>query len=158
MTEEAGQVKKRDTAQRFLLLGLMGLTVFTVQQEIKLFLDDLSFGRLETEVSFWGRGEYRPTESTIQRTGLAIESLLDGRPGHPDYLSIKANRSAWLAYWAESGEQQRYYSSQSVSAQLSALESRPAHLPDWRALADYAVRVEGYEDALNQAEARLGTP
>ena len=103
---------------------------------------DLRFTETETEVSFWGRGNYQPTEATVLRTNLAMDHLLNATPHHPAYLSLQANSYAWQAYWAENSETTREFSEKAVQLQTSAQQSRPAHLQSRAKLAEYAARLQ----------------
>jgi hypothetical protein len=140
---------------RLLTLPLLALALSGVVQAANLFSQNLEFTAAETEVSFWGRGNYHPEAATIARTSQAMESLLTSQPAHPDYLALQANALVWLAYWAQEAEARATYAEQAVSTQYAALESRPAHRPSWEKLLEYASRSEGNEPMATLAQARI---
>jgi len=68
------------------LAGVAGvLAVIVAWQSATLFRMDLAFTAAETELSFWGRGDYQPTEATRARISRELGVLLEGAPAHPDY-------------------------------------------------------------------------
>tara|TARA_R110001599_G_C12274970_1_gene662053 strand:+ start:1105 stop:1521 length:417 start_codon:yes stop_codon:yes gene_type:complete len=103
------------------------LALALVWQSAKLFQQDLAFTAVETEVSFWGRGDYQPDAKTRARVGKTLEGLLTEVPAHPGYLMLAANYHAWQAYWAESPELEYDFSRRAEAAKNAAKQSRPAH-------------------------------
>ena len=126
-----------------------------VVQSASLLQQDLLFTRAQTEVSFWGRGEYQPTPATIRGTEQQINQLVAITPDHPEYLSVQANSLAWQAYWAEDKETTQRYGNSAVNAQYQALESRPAHGRSWEKLAEYSASTEGNEALVLLGQSRL---
>ena len=133
-----------------LLLALSGTI-----QAAKLFNRDLLFTGVETELGFWGRGDYHPTEATIERTGRTLGELLSLSPADPQTLILRANYAAWRGYWAQDIQQGQHFNQQAVQAQYAALESRPAHRHSWSKMVEYAARASDGEVMLQQAQARL---
>lgn len=109
-------------------------------QSAVLVRDDLAFTASQTEVSFWGRGDYRPTPATRQRTEHAVEALLADNPSQPDYLELAAGLYAWQGYWVQDPEQAAEYNRRAVRAQYAAQVARPAYRPGWELLMEYAGR------------------
>ena len=96
-------------------------------QSAKLFQQDLAFTAAETEVSFWGRGDYQPDAKTRERVGKTVETLLQEVPTHPGYLTLAASYYAWQAYWAETPEMEYDYNRRAEAAKNAARQSRPAN-------------------------------
>lgn len=130
------------TAKRLFAAPFLVLALYGAAQAAGLLQQDLSFTETETEVSFWGRGNYQPTEATVLRTNLAMNHLLSTAPRHPAYLSLQANSYAWQAYWAQNVEATRQFTEKAVQLQTSAQQSRPAHLQSRAKLAEYAARLQ----------------
>ena len=129
---------QRATAAIALLLALA-----LVWQGLNLFQRDLAFTAAETEVSFWGRGEYQPAERTRAATGRAVENLVAAAPAQPDYLSLAASYYAWRAWWAGEAAAESAYNAQALAARYAAQQSRPAYRQGWEALADHVARSDG---------------
>ncbi len=108
------------------------------------FQQNLLFTQAQTEVSFWGRGDYHPTPATINVTQQQLQSLLNHSPSHPDYLALQANAAIWLAYWSRQANSagQLDNNQRAIASQQAALLSRPAHRSSWKKLADYVGRGE----------------
>jgi hypothetical protein len=134
----------------FLVVALVG-----VSQAVSLFKNDLLFTRIETEVSFWGRGDYQPEPSTILATAAALNTLVAAAPDEADYLALQASYFDWRAYWAEEFEVAGQFSQRAVDAQYLALEFRPAHRSGWAALLRYASRTADGKPTRSTAKARL---
>ena len=134
-----------DTAKRLFAVPVLVLALLGAVQAASLFQRDLQFIRNETEVSFWGRGDYQPTDATILRINQGMGVLLHSAPHHPAYLSLQANSYAWQAYWAEGASSTRQYARQAVHYQSAALDSRPAHLQSQARLADYIASQQSAE-------------
>jgi hypothetical protein len=128
----------------------LALAVVGVAHSASLVQQNLLFTRAQTEVSFWGRGDYQPDETTINRTVNQLEDLLKTSPKHPDYLSLQANAVVWLAYWSEKDASASSGRSvqQASNSQYAALQSRPAHRYSWVKLAEYLSRSEASEHKL----------
>ena len=120
-----------------LLLMLMG-----VLSSASLFRQDLLFTQARTEVSFWGRDVYKPTEATIARTNQSMDTLLHSAPLHPAYLSLQASSYAWQSYWAENSRTTQQFAKKAVQLQTQAVEARPAHLQSQAKLAEYNARLQ----------------
>lgn len=140
----------RATAAIALLVALV-----MVWQGLNMFQGDLAFSAAETEVSFWGRGEYQPTERTREATGYAVENLVAAAPAQPAYLSLAASYYAWRAYWTEEIAVENDYNAQALAAQYAAQQSRPAYLQGWEAVEGYAVRAQQAAELQTLAQQRL---
>jgi hypothetical protein len=116
---------------------------------------DLVFNAAETEVSFWGRGEYQPSEQTREATGRAVEHLVSVAPAHPDYLTLAASYYAWRAWWAEEGVAENAYNTRALAAQYVAQQSRPAYRQGWESMLRYAALVDETGAQLKLAQRRL---
>ncbi len=135
------------THNRVLAFLVLALAVAMVVQAVGLFRQNLLFTRAQTEVSFWGRGDYRPDEPRIHRNLKLVDDLLVSRPAHPDYLSLEASVAVWQAYWlGQSGDGGQAaagaIAQQAINSQYAALVSRPAHRYSWEKLAEYLSRGE----------------
>ena len=127
---------------RLYALPVAVLALYTTGHAANSFKQDLQFTGIETEVSFWGRGDYLPTEATIRRTNQSMDKLLHNTPGHSTYLSLQANSYTWQAYWEEDSKTTRELSEKAVQLQTFALHSRPAHLQSRAKLNEYLVRLQ----------------
>ena len=105
---------------------LLALTM--VWQGLALLQRDLAFTAAETEVSFWGREDYQPTQATIARTGRQLEALLARAPEHPEYQLLAASYYAWRAWWADDAELEAQYTRMGQQAREIARQSRPAYV------------------------------
>lgn len=126
-----------------------------VWQAMDLLQRDLVFNVAETEVSFWGRGEYLPYEHTREATGRAVEHLVDASPAHPDYLTLAASHYAWRAWWAQETAVENAYNARALAAQYAAQQSRPAYRQGWESVLRYAARVDEADAKLALAQRRL---
>lgn len=99
-----------------------------VWQGLNLFQRDLAFTAAETEVSFWGRGEYQPTAATRERTGAQLQALLAANPTHPEYQLLAASYYAWQAYWTDNEELEQRFTRRAEQARKAARQSRPAYV------------------------------
>lgn len=122
-----------------------------------VFVANLQFTAVETEVSFWGQGNYQPDPQTIERTLKSIGSLVGDFPEQPSYLNLSAAASAWLAYWAISAQEQERWLEQSFSAQFAAIRSRPAHRHSWIKLIEYLSNTNNSDETELWAKARLAS-
>lgn len=109
---------------------------------------DLAYTATETELSFWGRGHYLPSEATWARAGRELDTLLSRAPVHPDYLSLAAYRYTWLAYWEDDPVAALPYAVQAVNAQFAAQQMRPAYRQGWAKMVGYARRAGTEERAV----------
>lgn len=117
-------------------------SLFIVFKSFGLIRDDLRFTREQTEVSFWGRKEYRPTTQHLLATQQGIKNLLVSSPDHPDYLELSADAGIWAAYWQGDPVVAMQLAGQAVDDLHRALQSRPAHLQNWAKMVEYAARSE----------------
>jgi hypothetical protein len=125
-------------------LFTLAVTVVCVAYAFRAFQQNLLFTQAQTEVSFWGRGDYHPTPATINITEQQLQTLLSHSPVQPDYLALQASAAIWLAYWSrqKSTAGQPDNNQQAIASQQAALLSRPAHRFSWKKLADYVGRGE----------------
>jgi pectin methylesterase-like acyl-CoA thioesterase len=118
----------------------LAVTVAGLVYSASLIQQNLLFTHAQTEVSFWGRGDYQPTSTTIAHTVQQLESLLQREPKQPDYLGLQANAFVWLAYWADDGGVRVKTVQQAIDSQYAALQFRPAHRYSWVKLGEYLPR------------------
>lgn len=143
-------------AVKFFATCCLALALAGVVHGVNVFRQNLLFIAAETEVSFWGRGAYRPTETTLYTTNRSIESLLGHQPANPAYLALQASALVWQAYWAEqAGGVNQGLGRRAVQVQQSALISRPAHRHSWTKLIEYSQRAQGSDALLEQSRAGL---
>ncbi len=121
---------------RLIALPVLALALLGAWQGAQLIHRDLAFEAARTEVSFWGRGNYQPTEQAIERTGNTLGTLI-AQNAHPEYLSVQAAYYIWRAYWEGDND----LAIKAVDSQYRALESRPAHPQDRQKLIEYRGRV-----------------
>jgi hypothetical protein len=131
------------------------ITLVVAWQSVGLARRDLAFTRSATEVSFWGRGDYRPDEATRIRTGRELEELLAQVPGHPAYLGLAANYYAWQGYWAGASMAGPDFARRAVEAQYRAQQSRPAYRQGWEKMIGYASRAGVADSWRTLAQRRL---
>ncbi|KAA1188949.1 hypothetical protein F0M18_17250 [Pseudohalioglobus sediminis] len=117
------------------LIPLALLLALAWQAQAKM-RQHLAFTQLETEVSFWGRGAYLPTERTRERTGAGIEQLVAATPKDARAHALQASQLAWESYWQQSGA----LAKEAIKAQKQALDWRPAHPQDQRLMVEYQSR------------------
>lgn len=129
------------TGARVLAVAALAPALAVAWQSTALCQRDLAFTAAETEVSFWGRGEYLPGSATRQRTERAVEALLAESPAQPDYLQLAASLFAWQGYWASDPWRETGYIRRAVEAQWAAQENRSAYRPGWELLETYADRA-----------------
>lgn len=139
-----------------LILALCALAVSGVfaWQAANLIRQDLLFTAVQTEVGFWGRGNYLPDEQTRDNVGNQLDRLLSQSPSHPGYLGLAAHYYAWRAYWDEPPASLDY-AWRALRSQALAQENRPAHRPGWVKMQGYATGLEGAGQQLRQARERL---
>lgn len=99
---------------------------------------NLAFTPLETEVSFWGRSDYKPDDATRSRVGRGIGVLLSEAPESPYYYTLRAAQLAWESYWSGSPDERAALAGPMLDAQYRALELRPADRAGWAKLIEYA--------------------
>ncbi|MCB1848604.1 MAG: hypothetical protein KDI04_14835 [Halieaceae bacterium] len=104
------------------------LALAVVEQGFSLFQRDLAFTAAETEVSFWGEGNYQPTAAKREWVGQQVGELLAEAPGHPEYQLLAASYYAWQAYWAEDPKLEQQYTHKGQQAREYARQSRPAYV------------------------------
>lgn len=116
---------------------------------------DLVSTATATELSFWGRGNYRPTDNTIERTGQNLAALLKHRPHHPEYLTQQAYYQSWQGFFAADMDQRLALNEQAVASQYLAMQQRPAYRQGWAEMVEYASRTRGGAEMLERAQARI---
>ena len=133
-------------------LAALAIAITVAWQAATLFRLDLAFTAAETELSFWGRGNYQPTAATREHIQRELDALLAAAPGQPNYLALAAYHDAWLAYREDDPDAARPYALRAASAQFGAQQNRPAYRQGWAKLVEYARRAGNAEGA-----ATLGT-
>lgn len=134
---------------------LLLLVLTSVYCGYSLLVQDLAYTRAQTELSFWGRGNYKPTPQAILGVDQALQTLLEGAPGHPEYLELHAHYSAWQAYWTLDLLARDTLNGEAVTRQYRALVSRPAHRQGWSKMVKYASRASSGEVMRQLAQKRL---
>ena len=122
-TTPALQQVPRSAAALALLLALA-----MVEQGFSLFQRDLAFTAAETEVSFWGQGDYQPTVEKREWVGQQLGELLAESPGNPEYQLLAASYYAWQAWWTDDPELEQQYTQKGQQARELARQSRPAYV------------------------------
>ena len=122
-TTPALQQVPRAAAALALLLALA-----MVEQGFSLFQRDLAFTAAETEVSFWGQGDYQPTVEKREWVGQQLGELLAESPGNPEYQLLAASYYAWQAWWTDDPELEQQYTQKGQQAREFARQSRPAYV------------------------------
>jgi hypothetical protein len=136
--------------------GALAITV--AWQSATLFRLDLAFTATETELSFWGRDGYQPTDAARARIGKELDTLLERAPAHPDYLALAAYHHTWQAYREDDPTIAQVYALQAVNAQFAAQQNRPAYRQGWAKMVGYARRAgsdEGSAALVLLAQQRL---
>ena len=116
---------------------------------------DLVFTAADTELSFWGRENYHPTEAAISRTGRALDLLLAQLPNHPDYLARQAYFLSWRGFFSSDIQTRKDLNARALATQQQAMRQRPAYRQGWVEVVEYASRATGGAQALADAQARL---
>lgn len=114
------------------------LLVIVAALALQMIRNHLAFTQLETEVSFWGRGEYMPTDTTRERTAGEIQQLVDATPKDARAHTLQASQQAWESYWQQNPE----LTENAIKAQKQALDWRPARAQDQRLMVEYEQRSE----------------
>jgi uncharacterized iron-regulated membrane protein len=123
----------RPIAVLLLLLALTGSYL-----GFDTLVQDLAYTRADTEIGYWGRGNYQPTPQAILETGQTLQALLERAPHHPEYLELQARYAAWQAYWSRDMRTRDALILDAVTSQHRALLSRPAHRHGWSKMVEYA--------------------
>lgn len=118
---------------------------------------DLASTATATELSFWGQENYQPTDRTIKRTGDTLSMLLQQRPENPEFLAQQAYYLSWQGFFAQDMDQRMAFNEQAVATQYQALHQRPAYRQGWAEMVEYAGRMRGGAEMLDQAKARIAT-
>ena len=118
----------RSAVSRGVAIAALVLSLVLTWQGWGAVRRDLVFTAAETEVSFWGRGNYLPTAATRERTGRQLDTLLAVAPDHPEYQMLAASYYAWQAYWSEDPVTEQYFTGLAEQAREKAHQSRPAYL------------------------------
>ena len=134
---------------------LLALALATSWQAVALFTQNLQFTAAQTEIGFWGRGEYQPTPAAVARTRAELNSLLRPDSGNPEYSSLQARFSAWQGFRAATVEQSLALNAEAMAFQLNALQARPAHRQGWQKMLEYASRTPDGAAMLAPAQARV---
>lgn len=136
---------------RVLALVACALALSVAWCSSALLRNDLAFTPLDTELSFWGRGDYRPTEAERAAMEARIPALLARSPKHPDYLLLRASQLEWEAYWT--GDES--LAKQANKSRFLALQQRPIDARVWRQYRDAAIGIGAEPARVTLAEAQL---
>lgn len=118
-------------------------------------VQDLAYTRAQTELSFWGRGDYHPSPEVVVDTEETLRGLLEKSPRHPDFLILQARYAVWRAYWSDNLHTREDFSRAAIDNQFLALESRPAHRHSWATMVEYASRARDGESMRQRAQTGL---
>ena len=132
-------------------------TCAVVLNALQVFVRDIQFTSLETEVSFWGRGSYEPTVSTRADVDAQLSLALQHYPTSAPLLTLRASQLAWEGYWAVSSEDQLQYTRVAMEAELASLHARPAYGQGWLKLLQYQAVDEAGEELHEVARAQMQT-
>lgn len=132
----------------------MGLLVLA-GHAFKTIQHDLIFSELETEVSFWGRGAYQPTQATRRSIASRLEHQLQISPQNSRLLTLRANQLAWEGFWSESDEDYSRYLRQAIETQYASLLTRPAYGQGWSKLLQYQAVDEAGEELHELARVQM---
>jgi hypothetical protein len=139
-------------------VSLMLVAVVTgVYDAVRICLQDLEFTRVQTEISFWGRGTYQPPQGIIEHAGDVLSGLLQAASAHPEMLELEAHYLAWSAYRAEDMDRRGHLMQAAVDSQYLALLSRPANRQGWSKMVEYASWAPNGEAMLQLARKRLAS-
>ena len=133
-------------------LALASIMAFKGAQAIYL---DLVYTAVATELSFWGREGYRPTERTVERTGQQLTALVQHSPDNPEYLTQQAYFYSWKGFFSDDVSLRLTFNEQAVATQYQAIQQRPAYRQGWGEMVEYASRSKGGAAMLEQAQARI---
>lgn len=142
-------------ASRALVATILLISLYTASRAADLLRQDLAFTAVQTEVSFWGRGDYQPARPVRTDLGRRLDTLLADSPAQPDYLTVAASYFAWQAFWAETLELEQDYSRRALRAQYTAQQSRPAYRRGWVIMLGYAARDGGAPEQMALARQRV---
>ncbi|MEH6587326.1 MAG: hypothetical protein V7720_12255 [Halioglobus sp.] len=142
--------------RRFLLvIPLLLLALLFLGGGARHVYFDLAYTSVDTELSFWGREDYTPTQRTIERTGATLDLLLGHRPEHADYLARQAYWLSWQGFFTTDISQRLEFNRQATQRQHLALRARPAYRQGWIEMIEYASRTSGGAPLLAQAQYRF---
>jgi len=122
--------------------ALLLVTLLGIYRAASLIVQDWQFTQARTEVSFWGRGDYKPSLRAVRNTERVLDRLLQASPAQPAYLSVRANSFAWRAYWSQDRKLELQFAQEAVRHQRAALQSRPAYLQSRTKLVEYESRLK----------------
>jgi len=129
-------------SRRWVATGVLVLALFGAIDAATLIRLHILFTQAQTEISYWGRANYQPDEKAQHSVHLALQTLLRANPHHPDYLSLQASELSWLSYWQRDQSESQRLARAALSAQQSALVSRPAHRHSQAKMLEYEARVQ----------------
>ena len=130
-------------------------TCAVVLNALQVFVRDIQFTSLETEVSFWGRGTYQPTGPTRADVDAQLSLALQTYPTNAPLLTLRASQLAWEGYWSVSSEYQLQYTRAAMEAELASLHARPAYGQGWLKLLQYQAVDESSEELHREARVQL---
>ena len=139
------------------LLAALALLISLVTAAVagNMIATDLEFTRLETEISFWGRGDYVPAELTRSRMDREVMAFASDHPQLADARRLLASQLAWEAYWAENPGDRAALASEAVASQLRLLILRPASRQGWENLLEYSRFLAEPDEAVLLARRQL---
>jgi hypothetical protein len=126
-------------------LCLLGVALWVLFAALPRVGEDFTYTRVSTEVSFWGRKGYYPSEATKAQTQIDVESLRAASPEHPELLVLAADVSAWNGYYSAQAVEAEASLQRAAQLSWQALALRPANLITLGKLADYATAAGLYD-------------
>jgi hypothetical protein len=136
-------------------LPVIVLLLIVAYQSWGTLRQDLYFTRLETEVSFWGRGDYMPYDDTRASIDRDIQQLIARFPNDSRLLALRASQLAWEGYWAASATEQQQRQQAALLTQFSAQQQRPAYGQGWSKLLQYQPTDDAGEELQGLARDQL---
>ena len=146
-----------DRKKTAIALPLLASLLLCIFYAIEIGLSDIHFAKANTELSFWGRQDYRPQQSRVSTAWQNITAALAGWPGNPDYLDAKARLLMWQAYWEEQQALAENLSQQALEIKLNALARRPARRQSWFELAGDKASLGQNDATWNMAVEKINT-
>ena len=128
-----------------------------IYQAANIALSDLEFSRVNTELSFWGRQGYKPSNSRVSSVGASISNALQRSPENPQYLHAHGRYLLWRSYWESDAEKAKGFGEQAVDSWLQAMKQRPAHRQSWAELIGIKARLGQTDDLWQQAVEKTKT-
>jgi hypothetical protein len=135
-------------------LPLVTAGLFLLISSSTIALGNLQQHRLATQLSFWGRDDYQPTEQVRNKTYRQARQLAESLPVDPDRLALAAYAQNWAWYFEKDPSLALQHAEAALSWQQQVVVMRPASIGDWATLARYAADA-GREEQTENAKDRI---